>query len=319
LKAMNEPTWLAGFRHNACSQTGEDGVIERALQVLPHRDQWCVEFGAWDGRHLSNVRNLIDNRGYSAILIEGSRSRFADLQRHCAGNANVIPINRFVGFTAHDSLDAILRSTPIPQDFDFLSIDIDGNDYHVWKAISHYRPRLVCIEFNPTIPTEVHFVQPADPTVNQGASLLALVELGKAKGYELVCVLPFNAFFVRSEDFPLFGIEDNSPHALRTDLSYVTFLFSGFDGRLFLCGNRTLPWHGLKLNAAPMQRLPRILQRYPGNYTGSQRLLRRLHRLWSRMRMFFASTDDGSLARVAEPSSVFGEPPLAVIPRDKAA
>src|SRR5207302_7194236 len=106
------------------------------------------------------------------------------------------------------------------------SIDIDGNDYHVWEKISDYEPKVVCIEFNPTVPAEVDFVQHADPHLKQGASLLALSRLGKAKGYELISVLTSNAFFVKAEYFPRFGIEDNSPQALWEDLSNVTYIFS---------------------------------------------------------------------------------------------
>jgi len=81
---------------------------------------------------------------------------------------------------------------------------------------------VTCIEFNPTIPTEVRFVQRADLQMNQGASLLSLVELGKEKSYELVAVLPFNAFSVDSKYYPLFEINNNAPEKLRKDLSFIT-------------------------------------------------------------------------------------------------
>ena len=90
-------------------------------------------------------------------------------------------LNAFVGFTAADGLDAILARTPIPADFDVLSIDIDGNDYHVWNAVARYKPRVVVIEYNPTIPAAVDFVQPADMSINQGASITAQARLGKQK------------------------------------------------------------------------------------------------------------------------------------------
>ncbi len=45
--------WLLDYGKNVYSQTGEDGVIEKILDILPDRDSWCVEFGAWDGVHLS--------------------------------------------------------------------------------------------------------------------------------------------------------------------------------------------------------------------------------------------------------------------------
>lgn len=283
-----KPNWLETFRRDVYSQTGEDGVIEKLLEALPERDKWCVEFGAWDGVHLSNTRNLIQNAEYASIQIEGSAAKCAELRKNYASNNKVIAINAFVGFNAHDGLDPILSAYPIPRDFDFLSIDVDGNDYHIWKAISNYRPKAVCIEFNPTVPTELRFVQRADPAVHRGASARSLVELGKDKGYELVSVLPFNAFFVDARYFPVFEIEDNRLETLRTDLSHVTYLYSGYDGALILEGSRQLPWHLLPIRASALEPLPRFLRKYPWDYNlverGAYRLLVRYTRLREHIR-----------------------------------
>ena len=260
-------TWLLSHKRNVYSQCGEDGIIEKILEILPDNDNWCVEFGAWDGLFLSNARNLIENKKYSSVLIEADKKKFRDLQMNYVKYNNVITINKLVGLTEKDNLDIILNTTRVPIDFDFLSIDIDGNDYHVWEVVSKYRPKLVVIEFNPTVPTHIRFVQPASQSVNQGASLLSLVELGKKKDYELVAVLPFNAFFVKKEFFPLFNIISNSPEALRDDCSFVTYLFSGFDGKIFLHGSCMLPWHGIRLKESRIQQLPRFLQKYPGRYS----------------------------------------------------
>jgi protein arginine N-methyltransferase 1 len=263
---MKKSTWLLDFKSNVYSQSGEDGIIEKIFEILPENDKWCVEFGAWDGIYSSNTRNLIENKGYAAVLIEASKAKFNELQKNSYQWEQVITINQVVGFSESDNLDRLLSLTSISKDFDFLSIDIDGNDYHVWNAVSEYKPKLVCIEFNPTIPTEVSFVQPAEPSISQGCSLLDLVELGKTKGYELGSVLPWNAFFVRAEYYALFQIADNSPEVLRTNLKYVTYIFSGYDGRLFLRGYGKLPWHNIDLSESKIQHLPECLCKYPGNY-----------------------------------------------------
>ena len=120
------PTWLLERKHDVYSQTGEDGVIEAIFEVIaPGEDPWCVEFGAWDGIHLTNTRHLIESRGFSAVLIEAEAARFRELEANYRGNDRVTTLNRSVGFTAEDGLDAILRETPIPRAFDLLSIDID--------------------------------------------------------------------------------------------------------------------------------------------------------------------------------------------------
>jgi hypothetical protein len=278
---MKLNTWLLDFQRNKYSQTGEDGVIEKALEIIPQADKWCVEFGAWDGCFASNTRNLIENHGYSAVLIEAAPSKFLSLKENYAHRQNVITRNAFVGFALEDGLDSILTGLPIPVTFDFLSIDIDGNDYHTWKGITKYRPKIICIEFNPTIPTEVEFVQPANPSLSQGTSLLSLVKMGKEKGYELVSVLHCNAFFVDSKYYPLFEIEDNRPQTLRKDMSAITYLFTAYDGTIFLTGSKRLPWHRISMKARKAQQLPRFLRRYPGNYSLIRKLIFGLYLLVS--------------------------------------
>lgn len=272
------PTWLLDYAANIYSQSGEDGIVARILEIIPDKDKWCVEFGAWDGRFLSNTRNLILSLGYSAVLIEANRKKYTKLQKTYASNEQVITVNRFVGFSETDNLDKILSEMPIPLDFDFLSIDIDGNDYHVWRYCCDYKPKVVCIEFNPTIPDEVEFVQSASGKINQGSSLSALAKLGKAKGYELISVIKFNAFFVRSEYYPLFNIDDNRPEVLRTDRSAVTYIFSGYDGKILLDGAKRLPWHRIPIKQNGFQQVPRIFRKYPGAFGPLRRYLFYLYR-----------------------------------------
>jgi hypothetical protein len=261
------PKWLLDFKRNVYSQSGEDGVIEKILDLLPDCDNWCVEFGAWDGKYLCNVRNLIENKGYSSVLIEASKQKFSELQDNYQQFPNVLLFNQFVGFDANDNLDNILGKTSIPKNFDFLSIDIDGNDFHVWKVVSKYRPKIVCIEYNPTIPSEIEFVQEANPITSQGSSILSIVSLAKDKGYELISVVGCNAIFVDSNYYPLFEITDNSIASLRGELYAVTHIFVGYDGKIFLRGRDLLSWHGVKLKESDFQILPSFLQKYPGNYS----------------------------------------------------
>jgi len=171
---QNQPkranTWLKEFAENVTSQYGEDGIIEKVLEVIGDSDKWCVEFGSWDGKKASNTYTLITEKDYCAVLIEASAKRFKDLEETFKGNDKAIKLNQFVGFGSDDNLDKILEKTSIPNNFDLLSIDVDGNDYHIWEACKKYKPKAVIIEFNPTIPESVDFVQAKDPSVSQGSS-----------------------------------------------------------------------------------------------------------------------------------------------------
>lgn len=286
---MKNPQYLLNDAKKVYSQNGEEGIIERMLQIIPARDNWCVEFGAWDGQHLSNTRYFIENYGFNAVLIEGDPVKFRELTKFYCENDKIIPINRFVGWSKPNTLDQILSETEIPKNFDFLSIDIDGNDYHVLAALSEYKPKVICVEYNPSIPNEVEFIQKADLSITQGSSLLSFVKLGKHMGYELVAILHGNAFFVGEKYFPLFGIEDNSLSLLRDDSSSITYLFVGFDGTIFLSGRKDLPWHGIPIHDENIQILPRYLRAFPDNYSTFQKYLFWIFKQFLRIKSKFRS------------------------------
>jgi hypothetical protein len=261
-----ESTYLLNSKRNVKSQSGEDGIFEKLLELLgaDPASKWCVEFGAWDGMHLSNTWNLINNHGHCGVLIEGSAERYQDLLRNYGTNPRAHCIHRLVSFEpGPDSLDSIFATTPMPRVFDLLSIDIDGNDWYVWESLKHYEPRIVVVEFNSTIPNDVSFVQDKDFSLNQGCSLLALVELGKAKGYELAAVTFVNAIFVRAVDFPKLGIADNSIDAMNFPL-YEGKVFQGYDGTLFNVGLDKLQWmlKNHKVTPTQFQLLPDARRRF---------------------------------------------------------
>jgi hypothetical protein len=249
------------------------GVIKRIIEVINDKNKWCVEFGAWDGIYCTNCRNLITDEGWSGILIESDNKKYRKLVDNYRGNNAVICINKTVNFEGPDRFDLILSKTPVPKNFDLLSIDIDGNDYHIWNSVGLYKPKIVVIEFNQSIPIDIEFVQPRDMNINQGSSLLAIVNLGKKKGYELIATTDFDAFFVDNKYFGLFGIKDNSLSAIHKEQKYYTRLFQLFDGTLVLSGCEDLFWHGIKINREKIQTLPKFLRAYPTKLSSFQRLI----------------------------------------------
>jgi hypothetical protein len=110
------------------------------------------------------------------------------------------------GFVSAENAADLLNG--VAPEFDFLSIDIDGNDYYVWRALAHLRPRVVCIEYNACMGPAADWKLQYDPsfrfthnTMIYGASLKALQRLGDELGYRLVgCGYSgVNAFFVRAD------------------------------------------------------------------------------------------------------------------------
>lgn len=283
LGSTEPANWLQASAYNTASQSGEDGIIEAILRKLPETDRWCVEFGAWDGKHLSNTYRLISSDDYNAVLIEGNADRFKILSSNARDNPKVHPIQRYVGWSDNDNLDIILAATATPRDFDLLSIDIDGNDYHVWAAVKNYRPKLVVIEFNPSIPNAVAHVQPPDPELNQGSSLRAIVELGRARGYDLAAVTEANAFLIDHKYFDLLDIPDNSIAALQGAEPWVTHLFFGYDGSAHLTGKKVVPWHSVPLTDRQVQVIPWPLRRFPPGFGRIRRTVLLAYQGWTHL------------------------------------
>jgi len=278
-------TDLRAYESNVTSEHGEDGVIRRIFEIIGIESRSCAELGALNGIHGSNVWQLIKKEGWSGVLIEADQTYFERLQKEFAETPGVECINAFVSFEGLQSLDAIFAKTALPKDFDLFSLDIDGNEYHLWDSMTEYRPRVMVVEFNPTIPNDVAFTQPRDMKVFQGSSLRAFVELGKRKGYELIATNDVNAFFVLKELFPKFGIADNSIDALHADHRYETALFQLYDGTLKIAGNTRLLWHNLPIDEEKLQVLSARERTYPARISESG-MVRKL-KYWTRTLPFY--------------------------------
>jgi len=200
------------------SQGGEDGVIAALFERIEPTSRYAVEFGAGDGLHGSNVRRLYE-QGWSGLQIEGDPAQFQRLVE----NTKLFPeVKNVRAWIWPGNIEHIFDIHGVPKDLDLLVIDIDSNDYWIWKVIHDYRPKVVQIEFNAAFaPPQLavvryHPMNYPDSTDFYGASIQSLYELGKRKGYELVYCEKnaVNLFFVDAQYFERFGIADNSPSAL---------------------------------------------------------------------------------------------------------
>lgn len=188
---------LEKYRANVFSQNGEDGLIEELCRRLGVSAGTCVEFGAWDGKHLSNTYNLVRNKGWKAVYIEGDETRFRDLEQTVREQpGQITPMHAFVSDQGENRLDALLGRAGIAKDFDLLSIDIDSSDWQVWNAMVEFQPKIVVVEINSGLRPGIMQVHQGGKAV--GSSFSSTLELGLRKGYRLVAHTG-NMFFVRSE------------------------------------------------------------------------------------------------------------------------
>lgn len=200
-----QPADFVTLARNVYSQNGEDGIIEWLFSKIASESRICVEFGAWDGRHLSNTFNLVAHQGWKGIYIEGDRHKFQALTKTSTDHPQITPILRFVSASGPDSLDNILRETQIPENFELLSIDVDGNDYEIWEGIKNFRPSVVIIEHNPSFHPGFEYIDHGGRAF-MGSSATSLYLLARRKGYELLGARQSNMFFVREELFAALNV-----------------------------------------------------------------------------------------------------------------
>jgi len=201
--ARKYPQCLLNFEQRVFSQNGEDGIIAEIFDRIGTTEKFFVEFGIQDGTECC-TRNLLENQGWSGAWIEGS----PELAERASQKFSQYPIKVLNRFVTTENIVACFEAVAVPREFDLLSIDIDGNDYWMWKALGrHYSPRAVIIEYNATFGPRQSWIMPYDPgfrhdaTAYFGASLEAMARLGMDLGYRLIgCESRgINAFFVRSD------------------------------------------------------------------------------------------------------------------------
>ena len=191
---IRKPTFL-GYRENIYSQNGEDGIIAEILRRLRISNGYVCEFGAADGKYCSNTFALIE-RGFRGVYIEYDEDLYKSLLDTCQKYPNMLPIRLKVTTEGENTLDNILSRTPIPIDFDVLSIDIDSYDYQIWDSVKKYRPKIVIIEINGGIDPNARDIIP-NPW-QSGTGFWPMRALGESKGYNLICHTG-NLIFVRSD------------------------------------------------------------------------------------------------------------------------
>jgi hypothetical protein len=256
---------ISNYSRNEYSQNGEDGIIEYILNKLPIRDNWCVEFGAVDGIYLSNTFNLIKNKKYKAVLIEANKNKYKELRKNLS-HFDCLLINKFINFEGTDSLDNTLAKTPITKDFDFLSIDIDGNDYWIFESLQYYKPKLICIEYNPSIPNDEDYIQKRDFTISRGSSAKSIVNLATEKKYHLISTTYSNLFFIHSDYYYLFNELNNKLNNLRDDNSIRIYAYVGYDGTIIYSKPLKLIWHNFIVEKDELQIIPSIIRKHPPDY-----------------------------------------------------
>ena len=190
------------------SQFGEDGIIQFLVQRVPVEHRVFVEFGVEDYSE-ANTRFLLVNDAWRGLIIDAGTThrRFLEESRLIWRTT----IDAVTAFIDRDNVNETIRGAGVTGEIGLLSIDIDGNDYWVLKAIDCVTPQILVVEYNSHLGAERAVTVPYDASFVRGrrhfshlywgASLAAMVRAADAKGLALVGGnrAGNNAFFVRRE------------------------------------------------------------------------------------------------------------------------
>lgn len=204
-KRINDPKCIERYGFKVYSQNDEDGIIEEIFNRIGTTNKKFIEFGVQDGLESNGHYLLL--KGWTGFWIECDSESVKKINKNFY---NVIKNKKlFVAeeYITKENINDIFLNNNQCGEIDLLSIDIDGNDYHVWNNITSVNPRVVVIEYNAKFPPSCEWIMPYcehhmwDGGDKHGASLAALERLAHEKGYMLVGtnISGVNAFFVRED------------------------------------------------------------------------------------------------------------------------
>jgi len=208
LSAKEGSTNLQDYEFKVFSQWGEDGIIQRLVGAIEIRNRTFIEFGVEDFSE-SNCRYLLMKDNWSGFVIDGSATNIRRLMKsYFYWKHNLVAIAAFI---TKENINELLERSGFGEDLGILSIDIDGNDYHILEAIKSFRPRIIICEYNAvfgatrkiSVPYAADFMRANGHYSNLywGASLAAITFAANNRGYSLVGTntASCNAFFVRND------------------------------------------------------------------------------------------------------------------------
>lgn len=194
-----------GFRKY--SQFEEDGILLYIFSLISPINRICVEICAGDGREC-NTSNLIINHGWWGHLFDGDKNNVKSGEVFFSRNKDTFlyPPRFNQAWITVENVNEQISNSGASGAIDLLSLDIDGMDYWIWKAITVIEPQVVVCEIQNYIPANRPLTVPYDPEFVfesenfRGASLAAMCKLGREKGYRLIGThrFGFNAFFMKN-------------------------------------------------------------------------------------------------------------------------
>ncbi|CAM4027227.1 NADH dehydrogenase [Aeromonas bestiarum] len=187
------------------SQFGDDGIIQHLINKLGVHDSVFIEFGV-ENYNEANTRFLLENNNWRGLVIDADPTNIEYIKN--TQNYWRHDLTALCSFVTAENINSIISDAGFIGNIGLLHIDIDGNDYWIWRAITVVRPAIVIVEYNSLFGPERSITIPYDPNFSRhekhhsglyaGASLRALCQLASEKGYNFVGANSAgnNAYFV---------------------------------------------------------------------------------------------------------------------------
>ncbi len=196
---------LEVFGYKVYSQNDEDGIIQEIFKRIKVTNKKFVEIGVGDG--LENNTYFLFFKGWTGAWIEGSHKNAQDIRKRFHSLLHTHKLQIVEHYVDQENINQIFTESGLIGEIDLFSIDIDGNDYYVLKALDCLSPRVIVAEYNGKFPADVDWCMHYDSkhrwtgTDKMGVALLTQTEMLNAKGYQLVGtnITGSNAFYVKKE------------------------------------------------------------------------------------------------------------------------
>ena len=207
LNSQKNATKLSDYEWKIFSQWGEDGIIDFLVSEVSIVNKTFIEFGV-ENFSESNCRYLLMKSDWNGFVIDSSQKNIKKLK-----NSYYFwkyDLQTFVAFIDINNINELLIKSGFERDLGILSIDIDGNDYHILNKIDCFDPRIIICEFNPVFGNDRKITVPYDPKFYRtrkhysnlycGASINALRSLLTKQDYTLVGtgMQGGNAYFIKN-------------------------------------------------------------------------------------------------------------------------
>ena len=207
---------LSQVEYKVFSQNGEDGIIDYLLYCLNIQSPKFLEIGVGDYRE-SNTRYIFMKSPNKGMIVDNVENLKQKVSKHVLlwkGDLTIVEKT----ITSKNILN-ILTINNFEKNLDLFSLDIDGIDYWIIKALPDDLSKIIVAEYNATFGARLEVTVPNINNFNRtkyhfsnlcyGMSLKALINLMKRKNYIFIGVNKAcnNAFFINKKEVNQLNID----------------------------------------------------------------------------------------------------------------